>query len=216
MFRLTPDLALVQTVDFFPPVVNDPFQYGQVAAANARVGIQVAAWFPSITLSGSDGYTGSPLRQLLTAPNRYWSLGAQAAETLLDWGQRRADVRAAKAAYEASVANYRQTVLSALQEVEDDLVSLRILGEEEKVQEEAVAEAADAARITMNEYNAGTVDFTTVATAQVAELNSRLAALTIFSKRLAASVDLITALGGGWSTADLPDAHGVFSGQRRH
>ena len=73
-----------------------------------------------------------------------------------------------------------------------------------------------AARITMNEYNAGTVDFTTVATAQVAELNSRLAALTIFSKRLAASVDLITALGGGWSTADLPDAHGVFSGQRRH
>ena len=124
-------------------------------------------------------------------------------------------MRAAKAAYDASVASYRQTVLGALQQVEDDLAALRILGEEAKVQDGAVAEAAEAARIAMNEYNAGTVDYTTVATAQVAELNSRLAALTIFSNRLAASVDLITALGGGWSTADLPDAHGVFAGQRR-
>jgi NodT family efflux transporter outer membrane factor (OMF) lipoprotein len=187
----------------------------QVAAANARVGIQVAAWFPSITLSGSDGYEGSPLRQLLTAPNRFWSLGGQVAETLLDWGQRNDEVRAARAAYDATVANYRQTVLGALQEVEDDLSSLRILGEEAKVQESAVDESAEAARIALNEYNAGTVDYTTVANAQVVELNSRLAALTILSSRLAASVDLVTALGGGWSTADLPNAHGVFSGQGR-
>jgi len=187
----------------------------QVAAANARVGIQVAAWFPSITLSGSDGYEGSPLHQLLTAPNRAWSLGAEAAETLLDWGQRGADVRATKAAYDAGVANYRQTVLGALQEVEDDLATLRILGEEANVQDAAVAEAAEAARITLNEYNAGTVDYTTVATAQVAELNSRLAALTILSNRLAASVGLVTALGGGWTVADLPAAGQVFSGRRR-
>ena len=184
-----------------------------VAAANARVGIQVSAWFPSISLSGSDGYEGSPLRDLLTAPNRFWSLGGQAAETLLDWGQRSADVRGARAAYDASVANYRQTVLGAFQEVEDNLASLRILAEEAQVEDAAVGEAAEAARIALNEYNAGTVDFTTVATAQVAELNSRIAALTILSDRLTASVGLVTALGGGWTTADLPDAHGVFSGQ---
>lgn len=186
-----------------------------VAAANARVGIQVSAWFPSISLSGADGYEGSPLRDLLTAPNRFWSLGGQAAETLLDWGQRSADVRGARAAYDASVANYRQTVLAAFQEVEDNFASLRILAEEAQVEDAAVGEAAEAARIALNEYNAGTVDFTTVANAQVAELNSRIAALTILSDRLTASVGLITALGGGWTTADLPDTHGVFVGQKR-
>jgi NodT family efflux transporter outer membrane factor (OMF) lipoprotein len=184
-----------------------------VAAANARVGIQVSAWFPSISLSGSDGYEGSPLRDLLTAPYRFWSLGGQAAETLLDWGQRSADVRGARAAYDASVANYRQTVLGAFQDVEDNLASLRILAEEAQVEDAAVGEAAEAARIALNEYNAGTVDFTTVANAQVAELNSRIAALTILSDRLTASVGLITALGGGWTTAELPDSHGVFAGQ---
>lgn len=184
----------------------------QVAAANARVGVESAAWFPAITLSASGGFQGSELARLFTVPNRFWSLGAQAAETLLDWGARSANVRAARAAYEASVANYRQTVLSAFQNVEDNLSSLRVLGEEAKIQDSAVAEAAEAARITVNEYNAGTVDYTTVAAAQVAELNSRLSALAIHSDRLAASVGLITALGGGWSAADLPDAHGVFSG----
>ncbi|HTX65788.1 MAG TPA: efflux transporter outer membrane subunit [Opitutaceae bacterium] len=184
------------------------------AAANARVGIQVGAWFPSISLSGEDGYEGSPLRNLLTAPNRFWSLGGQAAETLLDWGQRSAGVRGARAAYDASVAGYRQTVLAALQDVEDNLASLRILAEEAQVEDAAVGEAAEAARIALNEYNAGTVDYTTVANAQVAELNSRIAALNILSSRLSASVGLITALGGGWTTADLPDAHGVFSGPR--
>ena len=185
-----------------------------VAAANARVGVQVGAWFPSISLSGSDGYEGSPLRDLLTAPNRFWSLGGQAAETLLDWGQRSADVRGARAAYDASVAGYRQTVLAALQDVEDNLASLRILAEEAQVEDAAVGEAAEAARIALNEYNAGTVDYTTVANAQVAELNSRIAALNILSNRLAASVGLVTALGGGWTTADLPDVHAVFSGPR--
>lgn len=187
----------------------------QVAAANARVGIQVAAWFPSISLSASDGYEGSPLRQLLTAPNRFWSLGGQVAETLLDWGQRNAAVGASRAAYNASVATYRQTVLTALQEVEDDLATLRILAEEAKVQASAVSEATEAARIALNEYNAGTVDYATVASAQVIELNSRVAALNIRSSRLAASVDLSTALGGGWNVADLPGAHEVFSGRHK-
>ncbi len=187
----------------------------QVAAANARIGIQTAAWFPAISISASDGFQGSVLDQLLTAPNRFWSLGAQAAESLLDWGQRNADVRAARAAYDASVAGYRQTVLGALQEVEDNLASLHILEEEAQVEDAAVGEAAEAARIALNEYNAGTVDYTTVATAQVAELNSRISALTILRSRLTSSVGLISALGGGWTTADLPDAHGVYAGEKR-
>ncbi len=185
----------------------------QVAAANARVGVQVAAWFPALSLSADGGFQGSVFDQVITAPNRFWSLGAQAGETLLDWGQRSAVVKAARAAYDASVANYRQTVLGAFQEVEDDLSSLRVLAEEAKVQDAAVGEAAEAARISVNEYNAGTVDYTTVAAAQVAELNSRLSALTIRSDQLTASVGLIAALGGGWTTADLPDAHEVFAGR---
>ena len=113
------------------------------------------------------------------------------------------------------MANYRQTVLGALQEVEDDLASLRILGEEAEVEDAAVAEAAEAARIALNEYNAGTVDYTTVASAQVTELNNRISALTILRDRLTASVGLITALGGGWTAADLPGTGDVFSGRRR-
>ncbi len=183
----------------------------QMAAANARVGIQVAAWFPSISLSGSAGYEGPAWSGLLTAPNRVWSVGAQAAETLLDWGQRGANVRAARAAYAGTVATYRQTVLSALQEVEDDLASLRVLGEEAEVEDAAVAEATEAARIALNEYNAGTVDYTTVAAAQVAEFNSRLAALSIHQARLTAGVGLVTALGGGWTAADLPDRRAVLA-----
>ncbi len=183
----------------------------QMAAANARVGIQIAAWFPSISLSGSDGYEGPAWSGLLTAPNRFWSFGAQAAETLLDWGQRRANVRGARAASDAAVATYRQTVLAALQEVEDDLASLRILDAEGKVEDAAVAEATEAAKIALNEYNAGTADYTTVAAAQVAEFNSRLAALAILQSRLTAGVGLVTALGGGWTTADLPDRHAVLA-----
>jgi NodT family efflux transporter outer membrane factor (OMF) lipoprotein len=187
----------------------------QVAAANARIGVQTAAWFPAISISASDGFQGSVLDKLLTAPNRFWSLGADAAESLLDWGQRSANVRAARAAYEGSVAGYRQTVLGALQEVEDNLASLHILEEEAQVEDAAVGEAAEAARIALNEYNAGTVDYTTVAAAQVAELNSRISALTILRSRLTSSVGLISALGGGWTTADLPDARGVYAGGSR-
>ena len=174
------------------------------ASANARIGIQTAAYFPSVTLSGAGGYEGSPLDKLITAPFRFWTLGAQAADTLLDWGQRHDLVLSARAAYEASAANYRQTVLTALQQVEDNLAGLRILKEEAQVEDAAVAEASQAAQIALNEYNAGTVDFTTVATAQVTELNNRETALGIIQGQLASSVALIQALGGGWSTGDLP------------
>ena len=174
------------------------------AAANARIGIQTAAYFPSISLSGATGYEGSPLSQLFTAPFRYWTLGAQAADSLLDWGQRHDLVLSAKAAYEATAANYRQTVLTALQQVEDNLAGLRFLKDEAEVQAAAVGEATQAAQIVLNEYNAGTVDFTTVATAQVTELTNRETALGINQAQLTSSVALIEALGGGWNTDDLP------------
>jgi NodT family efflux transporter outer membrane factor (OMF) lipoprotein len=174
------------------------------AAANAKIGIQTAAYFPSFSISGAAGYEGSPLNQLITTPFKFWTLGAQATDALLDWGQRHDVVLSARSAYEAAAANYRQTVLTALQQVEDDLAGLRILKAEAQVEQDAVGEATQAAQIALNEYNAGTVDFTTVVTAQVIELANRETALGISTSRLTSSVALIQALGGGWTSASLP------------
>jgi NodT family efflux transporter outer membrane factor (OMF) lipoprotein len=176
----------------------------QAIAANAKIGVQAAAYYPTLSLSGAAGYEGSPLGSLISAPFKFWTLGAQAADTILDWGQRHDLVQSARAAYESSAANYRQTVLTALQQVEDNLAGLRILADEAKVQDTAVAEAAQASQIAVNEYNAGTVDFTTVAAAQVTELTNRETALGIIQSQLASSVALIQALGGGWTATDLP------------
>jgi NodT family efflux transporter outer membrane factor (OMF) lipoprotein len=186
----------------------------QVASANARIGVQTAAYFPTVSLSAAGGYQGSPLSRLFSAPNQFWSLGAQLAESLFDAGQRRDLVREARANYDASVANYRQTVLSAFQQVEDGLAGLRILAQESDVEDAAVAEAAQAAQIVLNEYNAGTVDYTTVVTAQVTELNNREAALGILQGRLTTAVTLMTALGGGWSAQDLPPPRQVLGARR--
>ena len=185
-----------------------------VAAANARVGVQTAAYFPQITLSADGGFASSAIDTLFRVPNRFWSIGANLGETLFDFGRRGAEVAAARAAYDAEVAVYRGTVLRAFQQVEDDLVGLRLLTSEAQVQENAVNEAAEAARIAMNEYRAGTVDFTTVANAQVIETNNRQTALTVLQNRVTTSVALIEALGGGWRATELPDAHGVFAGTK--
>jgi len=176
----------------------------RVAEANARVGVQWTGYFPSVSLTGQGGYSGSVWRHLFEYPNRFWSLGANAAETLLDWGQRRAQVKEAEAAYDSSVAAYRGSVLTGFQQVEDSLAALRILQQEAAVQETAVAEAAQATAIASNEYRAGTADYTTVATAEVAELNDREQALATHASRLNAGVSLIVALGGGWQAGDLP------------
>ncbi|HEY1794447.1 MAG TPA: efflux transporter outer membrane subunit [Opitutaceae bacterium] len=183
----------------------------QAAAANARIGIQTAAYFPDITISGAAGYEGSPLRQLFTAPFRFWTLGASATDSLLDWGQRHDLVLSAKAAYQVSAANYRETVLTAFQQVEDNVAEVRILSDESQVEKDAVKEAAQAAQIAVNEYNAGTVDFTTVVTAQVTELTNRETALGIEQSQLISSVALIEALGGGWTASDLPSPGKVVS-----
>jgi NodT family efflux transporter outer membrane factor (OMF) lipoprotein len=178
----------------------------QMAAENAAIGVAVAAYFPTISLSALDGFTQSPLSGLLHAANRIWSLGADASATLFDGGERSGEVAAARAAYDAAVANYRGTVLSAFQAVENDLSGLRILEQQAAVLDNAVQDATRGAEISFNEYQAGTVDYTTVATSLATKLSTQQSALSVHNQRLLDSAALISDLGGGWSADMLNDA----------
>jgi len=166
--------------------------------------VQIAAYYPDISLSALYGYVGNPLGSLIQASNRIWSVGAAASETLFSGGARPAAVEAARATYDQSVATYRQTVLTAFQQVEDALSTLRILQQQSGVQDNAVRLARQAVQITLNEYRAGTVAYTTVVTNQAIALSDEEAAVTIGMQRLEASVALIGALGGGWDASQLP------------
>ena len=174
------------------------------AAANAQIGVKTAAYFPSLSLSGSYGASSSALGALLSSSSTLWSLGADVSETLLDFGARKAGVAEARAAYDMAVAQYRQTVLTAFQQVEDQLAAARVLQDETSTATEAATDATQNEGITLNEYKAGTVDYTTVAAAQIVALNARLSLVIVQAARMAAAVDLIQALGGGWDTTDLP------------
>jgi NodT family efflux transporter outer membrane factor (OMF) lipoprotein len=178
----------------------------QMAAQNAAVGVTVAAYYPSFSLSATDGFSQSPLAGLLHIANHVWSIGADASETIFDFGARHSEVAAAKAAYEASVANYRGSVLTALQNVEDDLSGLSILAQQAQVQDAVVRNATEGARIAFNEYQAGTVDYTTAATAQATLLSAQQSALSVQQQRLLDTASLIGDLGGGWSTDELSDS----------
>ncbi len=168
-------------------------------AQNAAIGVAEAAYYPSFTLSASTGYSGNPFIKQISGVNPVWSFGLALAEPLFNGGLTDAQVAAAKAGYDSSVATYRQTVLTALQQVEDELSTIRILGQEEKIQDEAVASAEQAVQIALNEYRAGTQNFTTVVTAQATALTNEENALTTRAQRLTAAVNLIVDLGGGWS-----------------
>jgi len=185
----------------------------QMASENAAIGVAVAAYYPSLSLSGADGFSQSPLAGLLHAANHIWSLGADVSETVFDGGERHAEVAAAKAAYEASVANYRGTVLTAFQNVEDDLSGLRILAQQGDVLDSAVRDASRGADIALNEYQAGTVDYTTAATAQTTKLSTQQNALNVQQQRLLDTVSLIGDMGGDWSASRLSDP-GKSSAQR--
>ena len=185
----------------------------QMAAENSAIGVAVAAYYPSLSLSGADGFSQSPLAGLLHAANHIWSLGADVSETVFDGGLRHADVVAAKAAYEASVANYRGTVLTAFQNVEDDLSGLRILAQQGNALDAAVRDARRGAEIAFNEYQAGTVDYTTVSTAQATSLSTQQSALNVQQQRLLDTVSLIGDVGGSWSASELGDP-GKASAQR--
>ena len=176
----------------------------KVASANAQIGVAISAYFPDLTLSGEYGGSASNLADLFKSATSLWSLGADVSETLLDFGARRAQVAEARAGYDEAVASYRQTVLTAFQGVEDELAALRILQEQEAVLLQAEAAARQTVQLDLLEYREGTVDYTTVITAQATSLSTSVNVLTVLQQRLQASVLLVENLGGGWSAADLP------------
>ena len=171
----------------------------RVAAANAQIGVAQAAFFPSLTLSASGGYQGSSFANLFTLPNRFWSLGPALAATLFDAGAHSAQKQQAIAAFDKSVATYRQTVLTGFHEVEDNLAALRILEQEAQVQDQAARSAAQSATIVNNQYQAGIVSYLNVVIAQATSLSAERSSLDLASRRLVASVALLKAMGGGWN-----------------
>jgi NodT family efflux transporter outer membrane factor (OMF) lipoprotein len=181
----------------------------EMAAMNAQVGVAIAAYFPDLTLTGTYGWASTVLPGLLRAPNNLWSFGGSAVDTLVDFGARAAQVRQARAAYDEAVANYRETVLTAFQQVEDELATLRILEQQYQVQDQAAKSAALAAQLTLNQYKAGTVAYTSVVTQQTIALGDAQTLLTIRQNRLTASVALIQALGGGWQADTLGKPDGT-------
>jgi NodT family efflux transporter outer membrane factor (OMF) lipoprotein len=176
----------------------------RLAAANAQIGVAKAAYFPNVLLNATGGFESSHLSDWLSWPSRLWSVGLSLTETVFDAGLRSALTDQARAAYDATVASYRQTVLGGFQEVEDNLAALRILEEESQIQGEAVSAARRSLEFSMNQYRAGTISYIEVVTVQTILLANERTAIDILGRRMAASVLLIKAIGGGWNSASLP------------
>jgi NodT family efflux transporter outer membrane factor (OMF) lipoprotein len=176
----------------------------QVAAANANIGLAQTAYYPTLTLSASAGFLSTGLANLLTYASRSWSAGPAVSQTLFDFGRRGAALESAQASYDATIAAYRQTVLAAFQEVEDDLANLRYLAEEAVQQQEAVVAANLALSLENDRYKAGTDSYLNVITTQEIALSDQQTAVTILQRRMTAAVDLVKALGGGWDSSTLP------------
>jgi NodT family efflux transporter outer membrane factor (OMF) lipoprotein len=176
----------------------------RVAAANEQIGIAIAAFYPTLTLSGGAGFESSSLAKWFTWPSRFWSVGPSLSETLFDAGRRSGVVAEERAAYDGTVATYRQTVLTALQQVEDNLAALRILEMEAVKIADNMKAATRALSVSTDQYKAGIVNYLTVITAQATLLNIQVSEVTLQSRRMVASVTLVQALGGGWDTSKLP------------
>jgi NodT family efflux transporter outer membrane factor (OMF) lipoprotein len=176
----------------------------QMQADNAQIGVAIGAFFPDITLSGSYGFASAALSTLLKASNNIWSVGPALALTLFDGGARDAQVEAARARYDQSVATYRQTVLSSFQDVEDQLSATRILGQQAVAESETVKSAQEAEKLVRNQYKAGVAPYTSVVVAEATSLGNQQSALGIRRDRLLASVSLIRALGGSWNASMIP------------
>ena len=174
--------------------------------ANAQIGVAFAGYFPNISLNGLFGYSGNPFMAEFGPSNPVWSFGASLAQPLFNGGLTGAQVEAAREIYKSDVATYRQTVLTAIQQVEDNLAGIRILSREARVQAEDVRISRQATQIALNEYRAGTQAFTTVVTAEQQQLAAEEAQLSTQAQIQADAVSLIVALGGGWSQSKLPDA----------
>ncbi|HTV95703.1 MAG TPA: efflux transporter outer membrane subunit [Steroidobacteraceae bacterium] len=175
----------------------------QMKQENALIGVAIGAYFPTISLSALGGYAGNPLSTLIHAGNRIWSVGGTASDTLLQGGEQVAAVAQARATYDQYVASYRQTVLSTFQSVEDQLLALRVLEREAAVEQKAVGDAQTAVNVALNQFNAGTVSYTTVITDIQSLIADQQALLTIQQNQLVAVVSLIEALGGGWDASRL-------------
>lgn len=176
----------------------------QAASANEQIGIAKAAFYPALTFGASAGLESTSLINWLTWPSRFWTIGPQLAQILFDAGKRTAQVAQAQASYDATAANYKQTVLTAFQQVEDNLAALRVLADEGVALERAVKSADRAVTVSTAQYKAGTVSYLQVITAQTTALQDQRSALDVQTRRMAASVLLIEALGGGWNVSQLP------------
>ncbi len=173
----------------------------RMAAANAQIGVAKAGYFPDLTLTGQDQYSSSTFSRLIRNSNRVWAVGPSLAQTVFNGGLVHAQVRGARAAYEGIVDTYRQTVLTSFQQVEDEIVTLRVLEQEGLIEDETVKAAREAEALTLNQYKAGTVPYSSVITSQTVRLSAEETALQVLSSRLQASVTLIEALGGGWDAS---------------
>ncbi|MFA5703510.1 MAG: efflux transporter outer membrane subunit [Advenella sp.] len=171
----------------------------RVAQANADIGVAQSAWFPDLNLSLSGGLQAATFSDWISSPLNFWSLGPALAMTLLDGGARSASINYAKASYQAEVAGYRQTVLTALQEVENAISTLSVLNRELKVQLQALAASRESLQITRNQFAAGLIDYLSVVQVEASAYAAERTALQLENQRLNTTVDLIKALGGGWS-----------------
>ncbi|QRX81551.1 efflux transporter outer membrane subunit [Glaciimonas sp. PAMC28666] len=175
----------------------------RAALANANIGVAKAAYFPAFMLGANGAYTAGSLAMWFDTPGRVWSLGASLAQTIFDGGLRRAHTAQAIASYDTAVAQYKQTVLSGFQDVEDNLTTLHVLDQEGSVQDQAVAASQLAERLALSQYQAGTTTYLNVATAQTIALTNARTAVQIRGRQLVASVGLIKAIGGGWDARSL-------------
>jgi NodT family efflux transporter outer membrane factor (OMF) lipoprotein len=182
----------------------------RVAEANEQIGIARAAYFPTLVLSATAGFEGHNITDWLEWPSRFWAAGPTMAETIFDAGRRRANSEAARANYDSIVADYRQTVLAAFQEVEDNLAALRVLETEAQQQNDAVAKARQNVELFTHLYEGGADPYLNVVTAQTTELSNELNAITILARRMEASVLLVKALGGGWDASSLPSIKSFY------
>jgi NodT family efflux transporter outer membrane factor (OMF) lipoprotein len=177
-----------------------------VAEANAQIGVARAAWFPTLSLTGSAGYESTSLSSLVSPPSFFWSVGASLSETIFDAGKRKAAGEQAWANYRSTVANYRQTVLAAFQQVEDNLAALRILATETQQQNVAVKASQKSLDLSMERYRLGIASYLNVIAAQETLLGNQQTAVTLRMQQMVSSVQLIMALGGGWNTSELPSS----------
>ena len=176
----------------------------RVASANAQIGVAKSAYYPVVNLSASGGFESSAITTLLNGPSGLWSIGASAVGTVFDVGRRRALTDQARAAYDFQVATYRESVLSGFQQVEDNLAAVRILENEARVQAEAVAAAERSLDLSITRYKGGVTSYLEVTIAQSAALANQVTAVNILGRRMASTVLLIQALGGGWDRSSLP------------